>query len=320
MTKWRWALCVIAGLLGVVGLGWLLSCVNPIPRPTIAQGRSESCRLVEEGFGPKGQVPIKVETMLRGLEAPWALAFISERDLLVTERPGRLRLIEDWKLVAEPVTTVAASDTSEGGLLGVTLHPDFGRKRWFYLYRTVEHDDPFNRVERWRLSDDARVAEFDRVVVEKIPAATYHNGGRIRFGPDQMLYVASGDARDPDSSQDVTSLAGKLLRLTANGAPAPRNPFARSPVFLLGLRNLQAFDWLGDSKLALADHGPSGEMLRFGHHEVSVASAGDNLGWPSIYGCESHPDLVSPLITWEEALPSRRSRNLHRFVHHRVSG
>lgn len=278
--------------------------VGPESPDAATADAAADCRLVEEGFGPAGAVEVRAETVVSGLEVPWGLAFLPNGDLLVTERPGRLRLVRDGQLVPEPVATVETASTSEGGLLGLALHPEFASNRLFYLYVTAADGGATNRVERWRLSDDGTTAERDRVILDGIAASRFHNGGRLRFGPDGMLYVGTGDAREPDLSQDPQSPNGALLRLTPDGAIPYDNPTPGSPVFLSGIRNTQGWDWPGDaSTVWLTDHGPSGELGRRGHDEVSVAHAGDNLGWPTIYGCEEQQGFVTPVLTWEEAAP-----------------
>jgi glucose/arabinose dehydrogenase len=203
----------------------------------------------------------------------------------------------------EVVATIAVDATEEGGLLGIALHPRYQENRFFYLYMTVrEEGKKSNRVERWHLAADLGSARFDRRIVDGIPSAAYHDGGRIRFGPDGMLYVGTGDGREPDRSQDPKSLGGKVLRLTADGAVPKDNPIPGNPMYVLGVRNTQGFDWK-DGRLYLTDHGPSGELLRHGHDEVNLAPPGANLGWPVIYGCEKKAGMVTPSLTWEEAVP-----------------
>jgi glucose/arabinose dehydrogenase len=160
-----------------------------------------------------------------------------------------------------------------------------------------------NRVARWTLATDAGSAREERIILDGIPAARFHDGGRIRFGPDGMLYVGTGDGGEPSRSQDPRSPGGKLLRITRDGAPAPGNPSPGSPVFLSGLRNLEAFDWLDPRTLAVADHGPSGELGRRGHDEITVARAGDDLGWPPAWRCEVGQGLVAPSLVFRDATP-----------------
>ncbi|MBE9180890.1 PQQ-dependent sugar dehydrogenase [Oculatella sp. LEGE 06141] len=277
------------------------SDASPSSPQAIAQ--NATCNLVEQGYGSQGAVNVRVEEVADGLEVPWGIAFLPDGAMLVTERPGRVRLIQDGELRQQPVATLTVSDSGEGGLLGIATHPDFASNRLFYVYYTTDQDgSPVNRVERWQLAEDG-VASRDRIIIDNIPVALYHNGGRIRFGPDGMLYIGTGDARDPDASQDTESLAGKILRLTPDGQVPPDNPFADNPVYITGIRNTQGFDWANSSTLWVTDHGPSGELGRSGHDKVSMAQAGDNLGWPTIYRCESQEGLVTPSIVWQQALP-----------------
>ncbi|NCJ07023.1 PQQ-dependent sugar dehydrogenase [Synechococcales cyanobacterium C] len=271
------------------------------PESSLAE---RTCELVESGFGPTGTVPIRTEVVASGLEVPWGLLFLSADRLLVTERSGQIRLVENGELQPEPVATIPAVDRGEGGLLDIEAHPDFDSNRQFYLYFTTNAGGATtNRVERWQLSEDGRSARRDRTIVDNIPVAQFHNGGRLRFGPDGMLYIGTGDARDPDLSQDPESLAGKILRVTPEGDVPTDNPIAGNPTYILGIRNTQGFDWFNADILWVSDHGPSGELGRRGHDKISVAQAGDNLGWPTLHGCETQAGLVEPSITWREAVP-----------------
>lgn len=283
----------------LVAAAALCGCQSKTPLAT-----SGDCTLVQEdSFGPKGTATVKVETVATGLEVPWGIAFLPGGDMLVTERPGRIRLLRGGKLlppIAQP--TVKADD--EGGLLGIVAHPDFEKNRWFYIHMTVEEGgERFNRVERWKLADDGMSASKDKVIVPMIPGAKYHDGGRLRFGPDGHLYIGTGDGREPDRSQDPDSLAGKILRVTDEGAVPPDNPLPGKAMYLLGIRNTQGFDWLDKATLVVTDHGPSGDTGRSGHDEVSVATAGQNLGWPTIYSCEAKSGFITPLLTWDDATP-----------------
>jgi glucose/arabinose dehydrogenase len=275
-----------------------------VPGCRKSQPQGGHCTLVEDGWGPDGTVPFTVEVVAEGLQVPWGITFLPGGDALVTERPGRVRLLRGGVLQAQPVATVPIASTTEGGLLGIAAHPDFATTRQFYLYVTTDaggRDE--NRVERWTLSEDHASATFERVIFGGIPSAAFHDGGRLRFGPDGMLYVGTGDSRDPDLSQSPNSPAGKLLRLTPDGQVPADNPFTGSPAFLLGIRNTQGWDWKDRETLYLTDHGPSGETNRRAHDEVNVARAGDNLGWPELYSCESREGMVTPSLTFEDAMP-----------------
>lgn len=269
---------------------------------TLAQ--NASCNLIEEGFGPQGQVNVQVEEVVSGLEVPWGIAFLPNGDMLVTERAGQVRRVQNGQLLPQPVATLSVSERGEGGLLGIAAHPNFASNRQFYVYYTADQNGvPVNLVERWQLAPEGTTASRDRIIVGDIPVAQFHNGGRIRFGPDGMLYIGTGDARVPESSQDQNSLAGKILRVTPEGQVPADNPFPNSPVYITGIRNTQGFDWVNESTLWVSDHGPSGELGRSGHDEISIAQAGDNLGWPTIYRCESETGLVTPSMVWQQALP-----------------
>lgn len=313
------AVCAVAWL-GISGCsserrapragGPALEARNPAPStgssapPSAADDEPAShCVLVDHGVGPTAG-GITAEVVVDGLEVPWGIAFLPGGDWLVSERPGRIRLVHDGTLVPRPVATIPITARAEGGLLGIAAHPRFETNRWFYIYYTAGNGDQSrNRVERWVLSADHRSATMDRVIVRDIPAARFHDGGRIHFGPDGLLYIGTGDSTEPDLAQDRDSLAGKILRVTDAGAIPDDNPFPQSPVYILGVRNVEGFDFGPDGLLYVADHGPSGELGRTGHDEISVARAGDNLGWPVIYGCERHAGMVTPLLSWRDPVP-----------------
>lgn len=288
----------------------LLAISNSACSQPSSENNESGCFYISDGFGPEGSTKVQAETVVDGLEVPWAIAFLPGGDLLVTERPGRIRLVKDYmgspELVEEPVADISTASSSEGGLLGMALHPQFESNRLLYIYVTVnEGNGPTNQVEQWLLSDDGTSATREKVIFNNIGASRNHNGGRILFGPDNMLYVGTGDASDPGTSQDPESPNGKLLRLTPDGQIPDDNPVAGSAVFLSGIRNTQGWAWPGNdaNTIWISDHGPSGERLRYGHDEVSIATAGDNLGWPDIYKCESSEGMITPSIVWQKAAP-----------------
>ncbi|MDE0228214.1 MAG: PQQ-dependent sugar dehydrogenase [Spirochaetaceae bacterium] len=276
------------------------------------------CQLVQGKDGQPGAVQLHVEVIAQGLEIPWGLAILPSGGLLVTERPGRVRLIQDGAVVPEPVLEFAVSMPpplyglpllgSEGGLLGVLLHPDFPTNRLFYLFYNVDNDDgvQIGRIERFVLSGDGRSATMDRVILDGLPAGLHHQGGRMRLGPDGMLYVGVG-AYEPHDAQDPDTLAGKLLRMNLEGGIPSDNPDPDSYIFASGIRNTQGYDWFDNQHIVLIEHGPSGIELGRpdlrGYDEVNVVTAGDNLGWPRIWGCDSQEGLVSPVLTWRDPVP-----------------
>ena len=273
----------------------------------------KTCTLEEDGAGPNGALALEVEVVAQGLEVPWGLAFLPNGDILVTERPGRLRLIREGEVLPAPVLEVEVAEVEvflgfEGGLLGIALHPEFESNRLFYLYFTAAQEDEsiVNRIVRYTLSEDGTSAEVDTVILDEIPAGGHHQGGRIRIGPDGLLYAGAG-AWEPWHSQDPSILAGKLLRMNLDGSIPADNPDPSSLVFVRGIRNTQGFDWWDDEHLLLMDHGPSGLELDMpnltGLDELNVAKAGDNLGWAEIWGCTESEGMVAPVLTWETAVP-----------------
>jgi aldose sugar dehydrogenase len=279
-----------ASPLLVAGLA-LASCRCSSPQ-------SADCTLVDEGFGPAGTVAVTVETVVSGLEVPWSIAFLPDGAMLVTVRPGRIVLVDG--AIEANVADVPVAPNGEGGLLGIALAPDFATSRAFFIYFTAASG---NRLERWQLAADSHSATLERALLEGMPSAEYHDGGRLRVGPDGMLYVGTGDARQPDLAQDMSTTAGKILRIAPDGSIPADNPVAGSAIYLLGIRNTQGFDWLTPSTMVVTDHGPSGELGRSDHDEVNVAHAGENLGWPTIYGCESGEGMVSPVLSFDTATP-----------------
>lgn len=262
-----------------------------------------------EAFGALG-APLdfaRVETVARGLEVPWALAFPDRRTILVTERRGRVRVIEDGRLRAAPVARIGVVAEGEAGLLGIALHPNFGRQRFAYLYYTARDG---NRVSRFRVASDWRFRD-EKVIVRGIPAASIHDGGRIAFGPDRLLYVATGDAGSPPRAADRRSLAGKLLRLRPDGRIPAGNPF-RSRVFSYGHRNPQGLGWDRAGRLYASEHGPTGELGLCCRDELNLIRSGRFYGWPfragRARGASGRPPQasVAPLVesgsaTWAPA-------------------
>ena len=223
------------------------------------------------------------------LEIPWDIAFI-EDGLLVTERTGHLELIRaDGSRKEIPIAGVR--ERGEGGLLGIVLHPDFKRTRYVYLYMSSpDGNGTTNRIVRYRYENETLTE--DRVILEGIPGAIYHDGGRMEFGPDGYLYVTTGDATEPTIAQDTNSLGGKILRMTDAGEPAPGNPFD-SLVYSYGHRNPQGLAWDSAGRLWSTEHGRSG--IQSGLDEINRIEAGANYGWPTIEGDETREGMHAPV-------------------------
>ena len=243
-----------------------------------------------------------VHTVATGLDTPWDLAFAPDGRIFVTERPGRIRTVHHGRLAAEPWATLEVAAEDESGLMGIAVSPDFERNRHVYVVATFRtpSGDLVNRVIRF--TDRDGKGSDPTVIVDSIPAANYHAGDAIAFGSDGMLYVATGDARDPGSAQDPESRAGKILRYDASGRIPADNPDRESPVWALGLRNPQGLAWEPwTNQLFAIDHGPSGlpsERLRRHHDELNAIRAGGNYGWPNVAGQAEDPRFVAPMFDW----------------------
>ena len=230
----------------------------------------------------------RVSTVASGLEAPWEIAFLPDGRALVTERPGRVRLLSRrLDLREQPVAEVEVSAVGESGLLGLAVDPGFERNGFVYLYRTT---DSGNEVLRMRLEGDR--LEEDATVLEGLEAGPIHDGGRIHFGPDGLLYVATGEAGNPGLAQDRRSLNGKMLRLRDF-----RGAGGRPEVVSLGHRNVQGFDWQpGTNRLFATEFGPDA------HDEVNVIRRGANYGWPEAQGNAGAPRFVPALVDYEDVI------------------
>jgi aldose sugar dehydrogenase len=250
-----------------------------------------------------------VQLIASGLEVPWAVAQAPDGRLFVTERPGRVRIVRlgGGGLQAQPWANVPAraNPDAERGLLGIALDPDFTRNGFVYLYYSYAGPGgaTLNRLVRMR--DNNGTGTDETILVDNIPGSANHDGGRIAFGPDGKLYVATGDGEQQNRAQDRGSLGGKILRLEKDGTVPADNPFAPSPVYSLGHRNGQGLAFHPDTRaLYQTEHGPSGFFPACCQDEVNLIEAGANYGWPIVTGKPADqrfrdPILSSgPLVTW----------------------
>lgn len=250
--------------------------------PAPAPERTEAATTPERGDEPQ------VETAASGLEAPWELAFLPDGRALLTERPGRVRLLSSrLELRDEPAAEVEVAQIGEGGLLGLAVDPQFVRNHFVYLYRTTESG---NEVLRYRFEGN-RLRE-DAKILDGLQAASIHDGGRLRFGPDGLLYVTTGEAGNPPLAQDRDSLNGKILALRGF-----RGSSARPEIVSLGHRNVQGLDWEPRTgRLVITEFGPDSD------DEVNVIRKGGNYGWPDAQGDEGAPDFVEPVVNYEDVI------------------
>ncbi|WP_330615571.1 PQQ-dependent sugar dehydrogenase [Romboutsia sp. 1001713B170131_170501_G6] len=239
------------------------------------------------------QIPYEIEVIAENLYVPWAIDISNEGNIYFTERSGAIRIIEDGKLNSKPLITFSSPFVSqgEGGLMGIALDPNFSNNHYIYVMHSyLEANQIYNRVVRLVVNNN--IASIDKVILDKIPGGSIHNGGRIKIGPDQKLYITTGDAGNPALAQDPTSTAGKILRIELNGSIPKDNPIINSPIFSLGHRNPQGLAWNSKNVLYSSEHGQSA------HDEINIINPGGNYGWPIVQGNEESSEVITqkPLI------------------------
>ncbi|MGW3495804.1 PQQ-dependent sugar dehydrogenase [Streptomyces sp. NPDC001020] len=262
---------------------------------------SPSGPAAEETPPAKGAVRV-VRTVAENLNTPWGLAPLPDGGLLVSSRnDGTIARIDEksgkkTELGAVPGVAVAG----EGGLLGIALSPGYASDHLIYAYITTDSD---NRIVR--MLYNAKRPPGDQLgapntVFKDIPKGVVHNGGRIAFGPDGMLYAGTGETGNRGLAQDRKSLGGKILRMTPEGEPAPGNPFGDSPVLSYGHRNVQGLTWDDKQRLFAAEFGQDT------WDELNAIKPGDDYGWPDAEGKSSNPKYHNPIAQWhtDEASPS----------------
>ena len=238
-----------------------------------------------------GPVEVEARVIATGLEVPWALAFLPDGRTLVTERDSGRILSVDSSGNTEEVDRLPAEGRGEGGLLGLAPSPDYRNDGYLYAYYSTGQE---NRVVRFRPGEEPEP------LLTGIPVNSYHDGGRISFGPDGMLYVATGDAGVPNSAQGLDSLSGKILRLTPEGEIPEDNPFSDNLTYSYGHRNVQGLAWNEDGQLYASEFGQNA------YDEVNHIEAGGNYGWPEIEGEGGEPEYIDPVAVFStaEASPS----------------
>ncbi|MEV6314597.1 PQQ-dependent sugar dehydrogenase [Streptomyces sp. NPDC051776] len=252
---------------------------------------------------PTAKGSVKVErTVASGLQSPWGLAALPDGDLLVSSRDeGKIfRISAESGKKTELGSVPGVSPAGEGGLLGLAIAPTFGEDHLIYAYLTTDSD---NRIVRM-IYDEKRPAGSrlgaPDTVLKGIPKGVIHNGGRIAFGPDRMLYAGTGETGDDGLAQDKKSLGGKILRMTPDGRPVHGNPDADSVVYDYGHRNVQGLAWDADKRLWASEFGQNT------WDELNLVQPGKNYGWPEVEGKGDEPRYVDPVEQWttDEASPS----------------
>ncbi len=293
-TRTRLAVCVLAACAGV-----LSACVAspPAPVPTTAAPVPPSSSAVPDTnpTGGSGQGPTTTALTVsdergKGLQLPWSIAFLPDGTALVSERAtAMVQLIGAspgaGKSAVGKVDHVVPG--GEGGLLGLAVSGSFATDHYLYAYYTSATD---NRVVRMTYQN-GRLGPQE-VLLTGIAKAANHDGGRIKFGPDGFLYVGTGDALQKGSAQDRGSLNGKVLRITAEGKPAPGNPFGNSPVYSYGHRNVQGLAWDSAGRLWISEFGPDVD------DELNLIQPGGNYGWPLVTGAPGRAGFIDAKVVW----------------------
>ncbi|WP_229069814.1 sorbosone dehydrogenase family protein [Actinoplanes sp. DH11] len=287
--------------LAVTGAALLTACstgdgdgapptVQPVPPVSAPASAATASAATASERAPSGVPDLSApETVADGIDVPWGLALPADGSALVAERDtGDILRVRPGEQPRRVYTVPGVDAGGEGGLLGLAVRDD-----WVYAYHTATDD---NRIVRFRLTGGGR----PEVIFEGIAKGSRHNGGRIAFGPDGMLYVGTGDAGDEPRSQDRDDPSGKILRITAAGEPAPGNPWAGSPVWTLGHRNVQGLAWDDQGRMYGIEFGQNR------YDEVNLIEGGKNYGWPAVEGRADDDRFVEPIVAWDtdEASPS----------------
>jgi glucose/arabinose dehydrogenase len=239
------------------------------------------------------------------LNLPWSAVFLPDGTAVVSERDSALlRSLDSRSVDGGRAGTIGkvpgVVPGGEGGLLGLALSPDFLTDRYLYAYFTAATD---NRIARMRLEGSGGQLELGtpEVIFSGIPKASTHNGGRIRFGPDGYLYVGTGDSQRREQPQDTHALGGKILRISAEGHPAPGNPFGDSPVYSYGHRNVQGLAWDSAGRLWASEFGPDV------NDELNLIVPGGNYGWPEVTGSPHRAGFIDAKVVWPSTAESSPS-------------
>lgn len=254
------------------------------------------CSLFEkENLQPKDQqgdeaivLQPEIEVVAETLHVPWSINKVNEIFYL-SERTGSIVKIDNGKMERQQVDLEKPlANAAEAGLLGFVLDPQFSDNQKAFAYYTYENGQAqFNRIVVLQLTGNKWTEE--RILLDRIPSAAFHHGGRLKIGPDDKLYITTGDATTPELAQDLQSLNGKILRMNLDGSIPDDNPFEDSYVYSYGHRNPQGLVWIGDTLYA-SEHGQSA------HDEVNLIKPGANYGWPIIQGTEKKVGMETSLF------------------------
>jgi len=297
LDKKRLLIIALSAIFLVAGyLAWNRFTTNIVP----SQGQPRTPEIII----PSTDTPIPAQTVIvENLTIPWDIAFLPNGEMLITEREGKLIHHNPETGESRTIPISAVKHAGEGGLLGIAIHPKFEVNSLLYLYLTSSlGGDSINSVVRYKYTDG--ILGDRTVIIDNIPGALFHNGGRIAFGPDEMLYIATGDARNQNSAQDTVSLAGKILRVRDDGSIPDDNPFGNA-IYSYGHRNPQGLTWDDSGQLWSTEHGRSGILS--GLDELNLIVKGANYGWPDSSGDRVIVGTITPIlhsgpdVTWAPA-------------------
>ncbi|MCV0401895.1 MAG: PQQ-dependent sugar dehydrogenase [Nitrosopumilus sp.] len=235
-----------------------------------------------------------VTVLAENLDKPRAIA-VSDDRIFVTEKNGMIRIIQNNTLLESPLITLRTADVFDGGLLGITLHPEFSTNHYLYVFLTYYEDDNlWNKI--LRITESQNKLQNAEIILDKIPGSSFTNGGFVKFGPDKKLYVGTGTVSDSSHlPQDLKSLSGKILRLNDDGTIPDDNPFDNSPVYSLGHRNPQGMTWDDDGNLFVAEFGPEK------NDEINLIQAGKNYGWPE-QQCSDNENFEDAILCYDPSI------------------
>ena len=236
-----------------------------------------------------------VEILATNLEKPWAIDFSDDR-IFISEKSGKIRIMESGQLLDEPLISLRTADVFGGGLLGIATHPNFSDNHLLYAYYTYEHDGKlWNKIIQVKEMNNQIVDVI--TILDKIPGSSFSNGGVIKFGPDEKLYVGTGSISDTSHEpQNLNSLAGKILRLEDDGLIPNDNPFSDSPVYTYGHRNLVGFAWNASGEMYATESGPTK------NDEINQIKPGLNYGWPDVQCFTDNEDFENPVKCFDPGI------------------